>query len=224
MKYLANRMEELENSFLTIFFEAANKIAECTESKLFFLMESSDGMRKIGGNRDLRYMYQVGGLMPQNTDMTMAMGEDGMTMQQNYSESHAIALADTYSESNDIAFASPTSGQKRKRKKDLAQEMQVCVPKKGKKTDDSKNLEESRMIRIIKEEGQRGEEEEEEGGDREEADFGIDDLDSVADTTSPWVDTEPDGGDVEEPEPEADVAMSKLLEGKILFYFHTASR
>ena len=74
IKFLATRMEEMENSFLSIFFEAASKVAESTESKLFFMMESSDGVRKIGGNRELKKLFQLKRLLPQKTDVTL--GED----------------------------------------------------------------------------------------------------------------------------------------------------
>ena len=74
IKFLATRMEEMENSFLSIFFEAASKVAESTESKLFFMMESSDGVRKIGGNRELKKLFQLRRLLPQKTDVTL--GED----------------------------------------------------------------------------------------------------------------------------------------------------
>ena len=71
IKLLANRMEEMEKSFLAIFFEAANKIAISTESKLFFMMESSDGIRTIGGNEELQELFQIGALLPKNTDVIL---------------------------------------------------------------------------------------------------------------------------------------------------------
>ena len=73
VKILANRMEEMENSFLTIFFEAATKMAQSTESKLFFIMESSDGIRKIGGTSDLKQVFYAGRLFPRNSDVAIGM-------------------------------------------------------------------------------------------------------------------------------------------------------
>ena len=74
IKFLATRIEEMENSFLTIFFEAATKMAESTESKLFFMMESTEGIRKIGGNKELKKLFYVGKLQPRNSDLTI--GDD----------------------------------------------------------------------------------------------------------------------------------------------------
>ena len=73
VKFMANRMEEIENSFLTIFFEAATKMAQSTESKLFFIMESSDGIRKIGGTSDLKRVFYAGRLLPRNSDVTIGV-------------------------------------------------------------------------------------------------------------------------------------------------------
>ena len=75
IKLLADRMVEMEKSFLAIFFEAANKIATSTESKLFFMMESSDGIRSIGGNPELLALFHIGALLPKNTDVTL---DDGL--------------------------------------------------------------------------------------------------------------------------------------------------
>ena len=78
VKFLATRMEEMENSFLTIFCEAASKIAQSTESKLFIMMESSDGIRKVGGNCELKALYQLGRLLPQTSDLVL--GDDEQTV------------------------------------------------------------------------------------------------------------------------------------------------
>lgn len=71
IKLLATQMEAMEASFLTIFFEAANKIANLTESKLFFLMESSDGIRKIGGHPELKLAFETGGLSHRSGDVLL---------------------------------------------------------------------------------------------------------------------------------------------------------
>lgn len=71
IKLLATQMEAMEASFLTIFFEAANKIANLTESKLFFLMESSDGIRKIGGHSELKLAFETGGLLHRSGDVLL---------------------------------------------------------------------------------------------------------------------------------------------------------
>ena len=76
VRLLASQMEAMENSFLTIFFEAANKITESTDSKLFFMMETSDGIRKVGGNRELKYLFRVGGLTPRDDDVII--GDDNV--------------------------------------------------------------------------------------------------------------------------------------------------
>ena len=69
IKLLATQMEAMEASFLSVFFEAANKIANLTDSKLFFLMESSDGVRKVGGHKELKLAYELGQLSPRNNDI-----------------------------------------------------------------------------------------------------------------------------------------------------------
>ena len=71
IKLLATQMEAMEASFLSIFFEAANKIANLTESKLFFLMESSDGIRKIGGHPELKLAFETGGLLHRSGDVLL---------------------------------------------------------------------------------------------------------------------------------------------------------
>ena len=62
-------MEAMEASFLTVFFQAVNKIADLTDSKLFFLMETSDGVHKIGGNPELKFLFQAAKLLPRNSDV-----------------------------------------------------------------------------------------------------------------------------------------------------------
>ena len=69
IKLLATQMEAMEASFLSVFFEAANKIANLTDSKLFFLMESSDGVRKVGGHKELKLAYELGELSSLNNDI-----------------------------------------------------------------------------------------------------------------------------------------------------------
>ena len=92
-KNLANRIEEMENSFLTIFFEAATKMAQSTESKLFFIMESSDGIRKIGGTSELKELFHVGRLLPRNSDV--AIGEDAQIGEsQSTSKDNSLNLLD----------------------------------------------------------------------------------------------------------------------------------
>ena len=81
VKILANRIEEMENSFLTIFFEAATKMAQSTESKLFFIMESSDGIRKIGGTSELKQVFYAGRLFPRISDVAIGM-DDSMGKKQ----------------------------------------------------------------------------------------------------------------------------------------------
>ena len=71
IKLLATQMEAMEASFLSIFFQAANKISNLTDSKLFFLMETSDGIYKIGGNSDLKLLFQAGKLAPRNSDVVI---------------------------------------------------------------------------------------------------------------------------------------------------------
>lgn len=69
IKLLATQMEAMEASFLSVFFTAANKIALLTDSKLFFLMETSDGVHKIGGNQELKFLFQSAKLLPRNSDL-----------------------------------------------------------------------------------------------------------------------------------------------------------
>ena len=69
IRHLVTQLENMENSFLSIFFETANKIAELTESKLFVVMESSDGLRRIGGHAEMRQAFQLGTLGPHPSDI-----------------------------------------------------------------------------------------------------------------------------------------------------------
>lgn len=71
VKLLATQMEATETSFLSILFEAVNKFADLTESKLFFMVESSDGVRKVGGHNELKMAYEMGRLLPQNNDIVI---------------------------------------------------------------------------------------------------------------------------------------------------------
>ena len=61
-------MSDMESSFLTIFIDAASKMADLTKSKLFVVFQSSDGSRQIGGNNELVSTFQSGFLMPQPSD------------------------------------------------------------------------------------------------------------------------------------------------------------
>ena len=74
IRVLATEMEEMENSFLAIFFEYTNKIAELTQSKLFVVMESSDGLRRIGGHTKLKRAFQSGALSGHQSDVVMDEG------------------------------------------------------------------------------------------------------------------------------------------------------
>ena len=68
---LLAQMREVENSFLTIFFEYTSKIAELTQSKLFVVMETSNGIRRIGGNKELKQAFLSGTLSYCQGDVVM---------------------------------------------------------------------------------------------------------------------------------------------------------
>ena len=63
---------QIESSFLSIFFDAASKMANLTESKLFLLMESAEGRRRIGGDRRLTRAFRNGRLLPTPADQTIS--------------------------------------------------------------------------------------------------------------------------------------------------------
>ena len=172
VKFLANRMEEMENSFLSIFFEAANKIADSTESKLFFMMESSDGIRKIGGCQELRELFQIGALLPQNSDVIMGEGSSSKETQPN---ENYVAL--------NISDRAP-------KRKNPTQEMSLVVSKKRKKTQDFSVKEEECLEGdgMFEEEDDEEEEEDELGG----LSFGLHDHENVVDTTSEGADADDD--------------------------------
>jgi len=64
-------MEAMENTFLTIFFDAATKMADMTSSKVFFLMETVDGTRKIGGHPDMLSAFTLATLLPRPSDIVI---------------------------------------------------------------------------------------------------------------------------------------------------------
>jgi len=71
IKLMAAQMEAMENTFLTIFFDAATKMADMTSSKVFFLMETVDGTRKIGGHPDMLGAFTLATLLPQPSDIVI---------------------------------------------------------------------------------------------------------------------------------------------------------
>jgi len=66
----------MENAFLAIFFDYTNKIAELTQSKLLVVMETSDGLRRIGGHAELKQAFLSGALSYRQSDVMM--DEDGL--------------------------------------------------------------------------------------------------------------------------------------------------
>ena len=116
IKLLATQMEAMEASFLTVFFQAANKIADLTESKLFFLMETSDGVHKIGGNAELKMLFQTGQLMPKNDDVIIDEEEE-----ENYeapvpaSHSRASSSTDPFSAASSSSSAAASFAKPRGR-------------------------------------------------------------------------------------------------------------
>ena len=113
IKLLATQMEATETSFLSILFEAVSKFAELTESKLFFMVESSDGVRKVGGHNELKMAYEMGRLLPQNNDILIDDKAQETTLD-----------ADSYADTNDRC-----SWESRKRKGSLS-ERQMVFPVK----------------------------------------------------------------------------------------------
>jgi len=86
-------ISEMETSFLKIFTNAAAKMADLTESKVFIVFESSDGSRQIGGNQELVTSFQSGYLLPQPTDEVI--GETTYQFQPKMnSESHRTSNSD----------------------------------------------------------------------------------------------------------------------------------
>ena len=45
---LRNMLVEMESAFISIFFEAASQVAQVAQSKIFVVLESSDGLRLVG--------------------------------------------------------------------------------------------------------------------------------------------------------------------------------
>ena len=76
IKLMATQMEAMETTFLSIFFDAASKMAELTSSKLFFLMETADGTRRIGGHADMKAAFMLATLLPQPSDVIIDSEKD----------------------------------------------------------------------------------------------------------------------------------------------------
>ena len=87
IRLLATQMEDMENSFLSIFFESANKIAELTQSKLFVVMETSDGLRRIGGDPEMRRAFQLGTLRPRPSDVEVDEEENSRSSHKSHTSS-----------------------------------------------------------------------------------------------------------------------------------------
>ena len=174
-KILANKMEELENSFLFIFFEAANKIAKSTESKLFFIMESSDGVRKIGGNQELRELFQIGTLVPQYSDIVM---DEGSFTREGHADKNHVA-------GNDFENV--------RKRKYPTQDMSAVVSRKRHKTIDFPVKEEGCVVdnEFVEEEGEDEEEENEEEDEEEKEELRrLYKHEDVDDSTSEGADTD----------------------------------
>ena len=69
IRLISTHMEQMENSFLAIILESVSKIAELTQSKLFVVMETSNGLRRIGGNADLKQAFLSGTLSYRPSDV-----------------------------------------------------------------------------------------------------------------------------------------------------------
>jgi len=95
-------MEAMEASFLSVFFQAANKIANLTESKMFFLMETSDGVHKVGGNAQLKVLFQTGQLIPKNTDIII--NDEGEEEEEEENRYQAPSVP-TFPDSHDLSRA-----------------------------------------------------------------------------------------------------------------------
>jgi len=73
---IASQIESIETAFLAIFFEAASKMANLTESKLFVILESSRGGRKIAGDRQLKRAFKMRDLAPRIDDVELDDAEN----------------------------------------------------------------------------------------------------------------------------------------------------
>ena len=187
IRFLATRMEKMENSFLSIFFEAASKIAESTESKLFFMMESSDGVRKIGGSHDLRKLYEIGQLSPQNTDVAFEAVETNHDSNQQESSNSFLGLSNENRKRKNYKdeLTEAVANRRQKRFRHLPSNYVPVKEEDG----DAKDLVDEDAL---------GEDVEREEDILEklpqEANFAFDAKD-VADTTSQWLDASPNYGE-----------------------------
>ena len=68
MAHIRNLLTDMESSFISIFLDAACRVAEVAESKLFVLLESTDGLRRVGGDKDLLNSFFAGKIGPQVAD------------------------------------------------------------------------------------------------------------------------------------------------------------
>ena len=59
---------EMETAYFSIIIEAALKMANISQSKLFIVHDSSDGLRHLCGDQDLINCFQSGDLIPQSSD------------------------------------------------------------------------------------------------------------------------------------------------------------
>lgn len=58
---------QMESAYLSVFVDAASKLADLAESKLFVVFESSNSRRRIGGDDELAD-FKAGQLRPKITD------------------------------------------------------------------------------------------------------------------------------------------------------------
>ena len=77
-------VSEMESAFLSVFFDAAFRMASLADSKLLVVFESSEGWRQISGDDSLLADFQAGQLFPRSTDKLI--GKTAMMFHQEFQQ------------------------------------------------------------------------------------------------------------------------------------------
>ena len=80
MATIKSMVTQMETAFLSIFCDAAMRVANLADSQVFILFESSDGCRHIGGDDSMLAEFQAGQLFPRTTDQLFEKAGKGVPL------------------------------------------------------------------------------------------------------------------------------------------------